>query len=120
VTALSWTNCKDLTHGVGCTFSTGNLPYHAEVITPGPSLTVRAGPSGVSPRVTAVCAGFINCTFTNINFTLPIDVGAPASVTANGVKLLNTGGFLCPSGEAFWDAKYVAESPTSSIFVSAS
>jgi hypothetical protein len=119
ITALSWTNCKDLTHGVGCTVTTNNLPYHAEVTTPGPNLTVKPGPSGVTPRATAVCAGFINCTFTNTDFTLPIDVGSPASVTAVAVKLSNTGGFLCPA-EAFWDAKYVAESPTSSIFVSAS
>jgi hypothetical protein len=119
VTGLTWTGCKDLTHGINCTVTTGGLPYHTEVTTPGPNLTVKAGPSGVTPRATAVCAGFINCTLTNTDFTLPIDVGSPSSVTVNGVKLSNTGGFLCPA-EVFLDAKYVAESPTSSLFVSAS
>jgi hypothetical protein len=119
ITGLSWTTCKDTTHGVGCTVTTGGLPYHAEVTTPGPNLTVKAGPGGLAPRATAVCGGFINCTFTSPDFTLPIDVGSPASVTANAFSLSNTGGFLCPVSTS-WDAKFVAESPTSSLFVSSS
>ena len=121
VTALSWTGCKDVTHfGIGCSYSTQNLPFHFEIVTPGPNFTMRGHAGGGNPGWNIVCGGFISCTFQRVNFTLPIDVGSPASLTANEVELEKVGGGgLCPE-ENFFDAKYALESPTSSLFVSSS
>lgn len=119
VTGLTWSGCKDLTHfGIGCTLTTQNLPYNAEVVTPGPSLTVEPGSGEGNPGATVVCGGLVSCTFERSDVTLPIDVGSPASVTANAVELEKTaGGGSCPEA-SIWDAEYIAESPISSLFVS--
>lgn len=116
---LTWTLCKDFTHfGIGCTMTSQWLPYRVEFNTP--TLTVKAGLAAPSPAFKVVCGGFISCTFSRTDFSLSFDVGAPASVTVNAVQLETTaGGGLCPD-EAFLDAKYVFESPTSSLFLSSS
>ena len=121
VTALTWTGCKEVVFGGGCAVTTVNLPYRAEVVTPSPNLTVTAHSGGGSPGAKVVCGGSISCTFQRADLTLPIDVGSPASLTTNEIELEKVaGGGLCPSGPVYWDAKYVAESPTSSLFVSSS
>jgi hypothetical protein len=118
VTGLTWTNCIETNTGVACTVTTSNLPYHAEVTTPGPNLTVKTGGTG-NPGAKVVCGGFLSCTFANEHFTLGIDSGNPAKVTAVETELKLLSGFLCPS-TAKWDATYVAEAPTSAIYVKTS
>ena len=120
VSGLSWTACEDITHGVGCMVTTQGLPYHVEVVTPGPNLTVKPGPFGTSPGVKVVCGAFISCVFQRSDVTLLFAPGSPARVEAFAVSLeKSAGGVLCPK-KVFWDADYFAESPTSSLFVSSS
>jgi hypothetical protein len=119
VTGLSWNGCKTTTGIItSCTVTTQNLPFHAEVTTPGPNLTVKPHSGGGNPGAHIECGAILNCTFANTDFTLPITGGNPAHVTASGVELKLLSGF-CPSS-AKWDATYTAESPTSSIFVKSS
>lgn len=119
VTGLTWTGCKELVFGLSCTVTSQNLSYATEVVTPGPSLTVKPHSGGGNPGASVVCGGgLISCTFQQSDLTLPIDVGSPASFTANALELKKTsGGSSCPEAVSL-DAKYVAESPTSSLFVS--
>jgi hypothetical protein len=120
ITALNWTGCKTTTGIItSCTVTTQNLPFHAEVTTPGPNLTVKPHSGGGNPGANVVCGGFLSCTFSNTDFTLPIVSGNPAHVTASEVELKLLSGAFCPS-TAKWDATYVAESPTQSIFVKSS
>ena len=126
VTALTWNICKDITHGVSCHDEvTQNLPYHMEVTTTGspttPDLTIKPHSGGGSPGVTFLCGIFVRCIFQASDLTLPIDVGSPASITANDFRLeaVDESGIPCPE-EVFLDAKYVLVSPTSSLFVSSS
>lgn len=124
VTGLTWTNCRTTGFGVfntSCTVTTQNLSYHAEVTTPGgaANLTVKSGGSG-SPGIDFVCGAIYSCTFLNTDLTLPIGSGNPASITANEAVLEEVAGNgSCPE-ETFWDAKYVAESPTGALFVRSS
>ena len=120
ITALSWTNCKDLTHGIACAVTAQNLPYHAEITTPGPNLTIKPHLGGGGPGMKFSCGMFLVCTYQRPDFTLPVDVGAPAAVTMEEVEYEKVGGGgLCPR-EFFLDANYVAESPTSSLLVTSS
>lgn len=121
VTGLTMSGCKDLTHfDIGCTYTAQNLPWHFEIVTPDPNFTVRAHAGGSAPGWHVVCGGFLSCTVQRTSFSLPIDVGSPASITANVVELEKVaGGGLCPE-EAFVDVKWVLESPTSSVFVTSS
>jgi hypothetical protein len=109
---LNFTGCKtEQLVPVNCTVTVNNLPYNAEVHwTEGRNgqLTVTSGGAG-NPGATVVCIGVINCTFSNTLFSLPVDGGNPAKVTANKVNLLRNGG-LC-GNEAFWDATYESTTP---------
>jgi hypothetical protein len=95
---------------VNCSVTVNNLPYHAEVHwTEGHDGVLTVSGYEGNPGATVVCAGVINCTFSNTLFSLPIDGGNPAKVTANKVNLLRNGG-LC-GNEAFWDATYETTTP---------
>lgn len=112
IIGLNFTGCKtEQVIPVNCTVTVNNLPYNTEVHwTEGHNgqLTVTSGGGG-NPGATVVCIGVINCTFSNTLFSLPIDGGNPAKVTANKVNLLRNGG-LC-GNEAFWDATYESTTP---------
>lgn len=120
ITALNFTGCKTTT-GVNCDVNVENVPYHAEVhwVTGDNGvLTVKTGGTG-NPGATVVCAGVISCTFSKSLFSLPVDGGSPASVTANKVSLERTNFGVTPicGSEAFWDATYTATGANSSIYV---
>ncbi len=110
---LTFTGCET-EGGSECEVEVENLPYKAEIhntATVGNGLLTVTGHSG-EPSAQVVCFGFLDCTFGNTKFELPVDGGNPAKVTANAVKLaIKEGGFLCPS-EAKWTATYTATSPT--------
>jgi hypothetical protein len=120
ITSLTFTSCAT-TAGVPCTVSVQKLPYHAEVhYTTGANgiLTAKTGGLG-SPGANVVCVGVISCTFEKALFTLPVDGGNPASVTANKISLERTafGGTPLCGTEAFWDATYVSVGANTSIYV---
>jgi hypothetical protein len=118
---LTFTFCFTSEGMIPCTVSVQKLPYHAEVHwTTGANglLTAKSGGKG-SPGVNVVCTGVISCTFEKTLFTLPIDGGNPASVTANKVSLERTA-FGSPSlcgSDASWDVTYNAVGANTSIFV---
>jgi hypothetical protein len=120
ITTLSFTSCATTT-GVPCTVTVEKLPFKAEVhwtVGANGTLTAESGGTG-SPRASVVCAGLISCTFEKALYTLPVDGGNPASVTANKVSLERTpfGGTPLCGTESFWDAKYVSVGAVTSIFV---
>jgi hypothetical protein len=121
ITHLTFSGCQTTPKGIPCTVTVENLPYHAEVHwTSGDdgTLTVKNGGTG-NPSATVVCAGVISCTFERSLFTLPVDGGNPAAVTANGVSLERTafGGTPLCGTSALWDATYTAIGPNASISV---
>jgi hypothetical protein len=109
---LNFVGCKtEQLIPVSCSVTVNNLPYLAEVHwTSGHNgqLTVESRGSG-NPGTTMVCLGTRNCTLSNVQFSLPVDGGNPAKVTANKVNPLRNGG-LC-GNEAFWDATYESTTP---------
>jgi hypothetical protein len=121
ITALTFTSCFANNGAVPCTVSVQKLPYHAEVhwtVGANGILTAKTGGAG-SPGANVVCAGLISCTFERTLFTLPVDGGNPASVTANKVSLERTafGGTPLCGTEAFWDATYVSVGANTAIYV---
>jgi hypothetical protein len=112
IESLTFTGCKTVGNR-DCEVEVENLPYKAEVhntATVGNGLLTVTGHSG-EPSAQVVCRGFLDCTFGNTKFELPIDGGNPAKVTANTVNLGIKEGFFCPI-EAKWTATYTTTSPT--------
>jgi hypothetical protein len=118
ITELTFSTCKvnsGIFSGTPCTVTSIRKPYSATATLgtkPNGTLTVVSGGSG-SPGAKIICGGFLECTFSNTDFSLPITGGAAnvAAVTAKEVPLtIEGGGFGCPAS-AKWDAVYKATTP---------
>jgi hypothetical protein len=117
ITAWTWTNCKNLDKGTGCMVLTRGLPFHVEWVTvPEVAQTIKGATSG-SPRFEVTC-GESPCTYSSSHLTGTFDPGAPAKITFGDYPLTGAGVSCAAVGKL--DAVFVAEAPTSSLFLTTS
>jgi hypothetical protein len=116
ISELSFTGCVD-NFGRTCTAATTGRPYHASVVVstkPNGTMTVSNVAGEFTCKNPFNTAENVTCKYATPTATTTVTGGAPAKITATGVKLSRqTGSHALCSSEASWHGTYTVSTPAS-------